>query len=240
MKNVLFVLVLLMSLTGCTPRRTASSMSSRADFPDSGSVNKGSTPTTSANTTPATPSKEVHSQAFLDGIKAIEGGRFEEAVTLFTAAIQARPAYAKAYFNRGGAYRGIADNLPKDNSQKPDYYRKAVADFDKGLEMRPDLATANIHNLRARCYIGLKEFPAAIVAGNHAIEHDPKHAPSLCTRGLAYFMFANLELGNPKLDYMKRGVDDMKSAAKIDPSLQKSASEMEDLYEQTKLINGAR
>ena len=43
----------------------------------------------------------------IDGVRLLEAGRHDEAVTTFTEAITLDPNYAAAYFNRSRAYRAL-------------------------------------------------------------------------------------------------------------------------------------
>ena len=81
-------------------------------------------------------------------------------------------AKARAYTQRGGAYRGKGD------------YDREIADFTKGLELSPN--DADIHSLRGYAYRGKGDYDQAIVDFTKAIEYKPNDVLAYYDRGLAY------------------------------------------------------
>ena len=87
----------------------------------------------------------------LQYILAIVQGRFEEALTDYSAAIQLNPGHCRAFYNRA---------FSNDRLRR---YDAAVADYTRALEIQPGNATA-YHN-RASLFERLGRFtpPAALI-----------------------------------------------------------------------------
>ena len=64
------------------------------------------------------------------GKSEYDKGNFENAIINFTKAIELKPDYAEAYYNRGNAY------------VKLQQYGKAIYDFNKAIELKQDDAQA--------------------------------------------------------------------------------------------------
>ncbi|MBI4711118.1 MAG: tetratricopeptide repeat protein [Candidatus Omnitrophica bacterium] len=75
---------------------------------------------------------ESEKEAFVQGVAYGQQGNYGAAVKSFSKAIELKPDFAEAYYNRGFAYyiKGKKD--------------KALADFNKALELRPDLAEVRL------------------------------------------------------------------------------------------------
>ncbi len=86
-------------------------------------------------------------------------------------------------------------------------YDKAIAAFNKALELDPNLALA--YSNRAWTYIELRQYGQAIDDCNKALELDPKLALAYNNRGLAYI----------RLDQYQQGVNDCTKAIQLDPRL---------------------
>ena len=83
------------------------------------------------------------------------------------------PDYADAYYNRGLAYFYEGD------------YDRAIADFDKAIELKPDDAVA--YNNRGNAYADKGKYDRAIADFDKAIELKPDDAVAYNNRGAAYF-----------------------------------------------------
>ena len=62
---------------------------------------------------------------YLKGIAENEAGKHAEAVKTMDVLIEKKPAYSKAYFQRGRAYQGTKD------------YLKAEKDYEKAINLDP-------------------------------------------------------------------------------------------------------
>lgn len=80
---------------------------------------------------------------------------------------------AEAYYNRGIAY---------DNKGE---YDRAIADYNKALEINPRHAGA--YNNRGLAYYSKGEYDHAIADYNKAIEINPRHAEAYNNRAVAYY-----------------------------------------------------
>jgi tetratricopeptide (TPR) repeat protein len=86
---------------------------------------------------------------------------------------QPRLESAEAYTNRGNAY---------DNKGQ---YDKAIADFNRALEISPKFAMA--YNNRGNAYDSKGQYDKAISDFNKALELNPKYADAYYNRAIAYY-----------------------------------------------------
>ena len=102
-------------------------------------------------------------------------GVWNNSLTLWNDIIEKSPAAAQAYDGRGGAYR-----------DRGEYYR-AIADFNKAIELKPDFAGAFFGRGYIYCaFLGLTD--PAIVDLNRAIALVPDFPDAWNTLGIAYGM----------------------------------------------------
>jgi len=99
-------------------------------------------------------------------------GHKEEAVRLYTKAIEINPNFVQAYYNRGIAYNDIRE------------YFKAISDFTKAIEINPDYAEAYYN--RGVAYIDMINYSQAISDFTKAIELNPNDADAYVWRGFAF------------------------------------------------------
>jgi tetratricopeptide (TPR) repeat protein len=88
------------------------------------------------------------------GLEAYEAGNYDKAIEYFTKAIEQDPGNVDAYYNRGACY-GTEDffhhydKLPGQTyteaglSDEEEAFQKAMADFNKALELDPNYALAH-------------------------------------------------------------------------------------------------
>jgi tetratricopeptide (TPR) repeat protein len=91
---------------------------------------------------------------YMQGIEFAEEGRYDEAITEFTKAIELDPNYIKAYNYRAWIYRD----------------KEQYADSSKAIELNPELAEAYL--TRASAYIYREQYNAAIFDYSKALELD--------------------------------------------------------------------
>ena len=99
-----------------------------------------------------------------------------------------------AYANRGWAYNDKGD------------YDRAIADFDRAIQLKPDYAEAYAN--RGWAYNNKGDYDRAIADFDRAIQLKPDYALAYANRGLAY---------NDKGDY-DRAIADLKIAAGLIPA----------------------
>jgi tetratricopeptide (TPR) repeat protein len=132
--------------------------------------------------------------------------KYQEAINLFTRAIQILPKFALAYRNRGlaryhqkdkdieGALSDYNEAIRLDPFMAESYYnrgillysrgdyKEAIADFSKAISLNPKLASAYSERGRARYYIQ-GDILGAIRDFDEAIRIDPKFAIAYNNRG---------------------------------------------------------
>lgn len=89
------------------------------------------------------------------GEKYLDELQYEDAILSFTEAIRISPKSAEAYFNRGLAYEGLADEQAEKAERYPDdeaekNYRKARKDFEKAGDLGYDSGDLEAHLSKVR------------------------------------------------------------------------------------------
>jgi tetratricopeptide (TPR) repeat protein len=114
-------------------------------------------------------------------------GRFEQAITDSTRAIQLYPTLAEAWNNRGIARRNTGQ------------IEQAISDYTRALELNPDYPEA--YNNRGAAYTQLKQTGRSIADYSKAIELNPVFAEAYNNRGNAYA--SNRQLTQAITDYSR-------------------------------------
>ena len=138
-----------------------------------------STPTPTLSPTP-TPTLDTSSwQPIIEeGVAAYDRADWEQVVPLFDKALAIMPdnaaGKAEAYNYRGWAYHRLGEN------------EKAIADFSRAIELKPDYARA--YNNRGVAYSGLGKYQSAISDFTQAIAlgHEPLKWP-YASRGWSHY-----------------------------------------------------
>ena len=108
----------------------------------------------------AVPDRAAASKAA--GTAAFKAGNFEEAVTAFSAAIEADPTNHVLYSNRSAAYA------------KQELYKPSLLDANKCIDLAPTWAKG--HSRRGAAYVGLRNWRQAVVAYEDGLKHEPESA----------------------------------------------------------------
>jgi len=99
--------------------------------------------------------------------------KYAQAILNYTKAIESKPDFANAYYNRGYVYI---------ETRK---YKLAISDLDKAIEIDPDYAAA--YHVRGIAYFYKKKYLQAIADYSKAIEIDPGNIKFHISRLSAYF-----------------------------------------------------
>jgi tetratricopeptide (TPR) repeat protein/serine/threonine protein kinase len=141
--------------------------------------------------------RPAHAHAYYCRGNAFQNlGRFDEAISDYTKAIELNPKLADAWHNRGALY---CDRLGQPE--------KALADLSKALELEPKDAE-NWFN-RGETYTELDQPQKALADYNKAIELEPKFVQALNNRGNAY----------AKLDRPEKALADYNKAIELAPTV---------------------
>ena len=123
-------------------------------------------------------------QRYTEGVDAHDAERLEEAVTLYTEAIELDPELVEAYSNRSAAYGGLGR------------WDEALDDATRAVELEPTDVTvlAGAHLNRGASYGALGRWDEALDDATKAIELEPNDESLLAN---AYFVraIAGAELG---------------------------------------------
>ncbi|QQE63640.1 hypothetical protein GFS31_03080 [Leptolyngbya sp. BL0902] len=103
------------------------------------------------------------------GIEKAKLGYFQDALAIFTQVLRLDGACAKAYYNRGCAYRDL------------NQYRQALDDFSTALSLDPQLASAYIN--RGNVYYLMGELAAGLADLDRAIALQPSALKAYGSRG---------------------------------------------------------
>lgn len=133
---------------------------------------------------------------------------FMGAISDYTKAIEIDPKNEEAFYYRGYARNGLKN------------YEGALQDFDKVIELNDKYS--GIYNNRGIAKDRLRNYSAAIEDYSKAIEIDSKDANAYYNRGYDKYRFKDylgaiedytkaLEI-NPKLDYIKKDIENAKAA----------------------------
>jgi len=141
------------------------------------------------------PTKGTAEQHFDQGNKLVEQGRYNEAITEFTRAIELDPNMAVSYSNRAGSYNEKGE------------YDLAIADCNKAIELDPRLAMA--YSNRACAYNEIGEYDLVIADCNKAIELDPNVVLAYVNRSTACFYQKQYDLA----------ITDCNKAIELDPNM---------------------
>lgn len=153
---------------------------------------------------------------FLSNQKVEEGTRlayqqkFDEAIKLYTEAIELKSDNAAAYNARGNIRNAVAMNkiFIENNSSVGEQYRKeAIDDLNRAIQLKPDYSEA--YGNRGFVYYMAKDYPAAKKDFDRAIELDPTNAQNYIYRSVYWRQVAK---------DTNRGLADLNKAAELNPT----------------------
>ena len=134
-------------------------------------------------------------EALERGVTRLMERQYDQALTEFSAAIDARPDFAEAYLRRGETLLIM------------DFPDTAVKDLEQAIHYGADSVKA--HQLQARAFMALDSPHRAAVSATDALHVDPSDAVSYALRGQAYV----------ELEKWDRGIVDLEEAIRRDPNL---------------------
>jgi tetratricopeptide (TPR) repeat protein len=130
------------------------------------------------------------------GLEALKNSKWDDAIKLFTEAIQADPKSVEAYLGRNRAYYAKSD------------WDKAIADCDQAITLDPQNGEAYFYRARANQFKGVSD--RAFQDYCTAIHFSPKHALAHANRGYLNHEVRK-EYDNAKNDY--------EESLKLDPKI---------------------
>ncbi len=137
---------------------------------------------------PAPTQEELSAEQFFSRAREkSRKGYFDDAIVDYTHAIQLKPDYVVAHYNRGEAYR------------KKGLFDSAIVDYTQAIQLKSDYATA--FNNRGLAQRNLGKLDLAIADYTQAIQLKSDYFLAYCNRGEAYFMTGHL--GNALNDFKK-------------------------------------
>lgn len=108
----------------------------------------------------------------IQGVSLSDSGKFGDAISAFSKAIEINSQFAKAYEGRGSAYFMIND------------FNKAVEDFNEALSLDPLCVDA--YSSRGGAYAALGNFEQSVADFNKYLESHSDAAPAYMLRGISY------------------------------------------------------
>ena len=133
--------------------------------------------------------------AFKNGNELYRIGMNEEAITMFSTAIELYPNYHEALHDRGLIY--FYTNK----------FDLAITDFNAAIKIKPNHADYLIS--RSGAYLGKRNYQEFLDDINTALRLEPDNALALFYRGGYYFQTGNFD----------RAITDLESAQRLEPEL---------------------
>ena len=121
--------------------------------------------------------------------------------------IKLNPRSSEAYYKRGVAYYYVGETYshsvlgykyfnPQNYKQDKKYYKKAIKDYNKVIQINPNFT--EVYNKRGRYYLNLRKYKQAIKDLEKAIQLNPNFAEAYNNCGKAYYWLANYKQENYK------------------------------------------
>ena len=165
-------------------------------------------------------------------------GDYDQAIKDYDKAIELKPNYSDAYYNRGIAYdnKGNYDQAIKDYNKaielnpnhtnaynnrgltydKKGDYNQAIKDYSKAIELKPNYSDA--YNNRGNAYYNKGDHDQAIKDYNKAIDLNTNYENAYYNRGVAYGNKGNYD----------QAIKDFEKALKIMPSFSIASSNLQE------------
>ena len=153
-----------------------------------------------------------------------EAGEYEQATTAYTRALERKPDYPEAHYNRGVALGRLNRReealaaFDRALALRPDYpeahnnrgnalgtldrYEEALAAYDRALALRPDYPVA--HGNQGIALIWLGRYEEALKALDRALALRPDYATAMYNKACAY---SRLEDGEAALEWLARAIE---------------------------------
>ena len=140
----------------------------------------------------------------LGGITWKQCGVWENGETLWTDVMRHIPSNPLPYLQRGVYYRSLAETAPP--AQAPDYYAKALADFDQAVRLTDSAGDAKAekvtaHNDRAKTLFDMSRNEDAIADYTKVIGLDATYPQAYVNRAAAYAKIGQRELALADLNW---------------------------------------
>lgn len=149
-----------------------------------------------------------------EGLKLYYAEDHHSAIKLYNEAIELKPDYAEAYYNRGNTYTKLRQ------------YEQSIQDYNKAIELKPNYADA--YNNRGNSYRYLKQDEQAIQDFNKALKFKQHE-----------FIYANRGMVYEKLKQYERAIKDYDKAIKLNPNFTEMYNERGNIYMKLKLYKRA-
>jgi len=176
MKKILFVAILLLSLTVCLASPVWAGGSDDAKAGDTayqeGNYDRAIKLFTKAIASGELSRKDLSITYLNRGLTWGKKGDYDKAITDFDKAIGINPKFAYAYGNRGLTWAKKGD------------YDKAIADYTKAIEINP--RDADAYGSRGNAWYDKGDYDKAIADYTKVIEIDPRDADAYGNRGNAW------------------------------------------------------
>jgi len=131
----------------------------------------------------------------------------QKAIDCLTKAIEQKPDYTSAYYNRGFSYKDLG--VYKNDTL---FIKKSIDDFSKSIAS--DLTFVLAYQERGTAYDWLGNYEKAISDYNMALQYEPKNTAVIINRGTS----------KGKNGDFKGAIEDFNTALKINPDLNEAIS----------------
>ena len=152
----------------------------------------------------------------LAGVILVQVGHSDKALKLLDRAVNARPADAEVYYNRGNAHFALHN------------YKQAIADYSRSISLKPASPLAMFAQGNALRELGQQE--AAVLCYDAAMGWMKDYAPLYFNRGNAF-----VDLGNPG-DAEKS----FRAAIEVDPGYEEAHHNLGNIYLSLKRFEDAK
>ena len=167
----------------------------------------------------------LSNQKIEEGTRLAYNQKFDEAIQLYTEAIELNPNNAEAYNWRGNIRNSVASikiAVDKNVSVGEKIRSQALDDLNRAIQLKPDYSEA--YGNRGFLYFTAKDYSAAIADFNKAVELDPTNAQNYIYRSLYWRQVAKDN---------ERGLADLNKAIELEPTNAHAYLNRANFYEHT-------